>query len=253
MSVDLARDKYRDLIQQASGGNAYAGDALTEGGAVLANALFPDDFQYYACGLELVDGGTNKVYERFMFPVMPNEMTFSDTKINSISKTLAGVVSYRNNTFNPKQITLEGWFGRRFRLMVGRKQIPDIGNAGLAGAIGAVSQFFPNVKTGYGCTRILMKIFERANQESLIGYPLVCNFYNNTLNQQYVVELKNLSIRQNVSDNMLYNYSLEMTAIAPVNKGVVGRILNRVKAGGIGGINQKLTGAVDAIIAQSQV
>ena len=52
---------------------------------------------------------------------------------------------------------------------------------------------------------------------------------------------------------MLYNYSLEMTAIAPVNKGVIGRALNRVKAGGIGAINQKLTGAVDSIIAQSQV
>ena len=101
--------------------------------------------------------------------------------------------------------------------------------------------------------RILMKIFERANQESLIGYPLICNFYNNTLNQQFVVELKNLTIRQNINDNMLYNYSLAMTAIAPVNKGVIGRALNRVKAGGIGAINQKLTGAVDSIIAQSQV
>ena len=98
--------------------------------------------------------------------------------------------------------------------------------------------------------KILQSIFEKSTQESLLGSPVVCYWYNMSLNEQYVVELKNLTIRQGIGDNMLYKYSLEMTAIAPIYKGVVGRVLDRVKAGGLGAINQKLTEGVNAILQQ---
>ena len=79
------------------------------------HALLPENFEYYMCSLELLDdNGNTKGF--LMFPVMPSNVVETKTAIASVTKTNAGVVTLFNPTFVPRDISIQGTFGRKLRL-----------------------------------------------------------------------------------------------------------------------------------------
>lgn len=181
------------------------------------HALAPEEFEYYLCSFELLDSGGNTV--AFMnFPVMPNSIIESESKIMDIVKTNKGIVTMFNSSFIPKNISLQGTFGRKFRMLTGVKDILDgskkVVNF-LNGNIGFGSDPKIVVKTGFGMTNLLRKIIQKVTEVDAMGMPYVLLFTNYALNTSYVVEINQHSISQSVENNMLWFYNLEMTAVAP--------------------------------------
>ena len=84
MSLDLARQKFFKIA-----GDERTG-AITSAGRALLNAQAPNDFEYYLMGFEVVNGA-NKVTDRFVLPVLPENITINNTKIINIKKTAAGI------------------------------------------------------------------------------------------------------------------------------------------------------------------
>jgi hypothetical protein len=164
---------------------------------------------------------------------MPNSMSENRNSITNIKKTMGGVVVTSNSTFIPFDISLSGNFGRKFRKIshvdndqVSHSKIADkpinnsdgdvgIYDGGELSGIRVKPIFSTDYKTGYGCTKILEKIFLRAQSTDLNRKPLRLFFYNLSLNSNYLVEPINLSITQSKDQNMIWNYSLQLKAIAP--------------------------------------
>lgn len=214
MSVEQARSQVASLLASQSRANLHYN--------------FPSEFEYYLCALELTDSN-NKQIDMLIFPVMPNSISHVNTNITSVTKTASGVVSLSNNTFVPININIQGNFGRKFRFLTGRTDHNGlVTNDFVVGfqAIRAsfkknkdrVQEFNKNIKTGYGVIKILESIFERSVSLDGQGNPYKLFFYNLALNSNYLVEGMNLTLSQSVEMNMIWNYSLSMTAIAPASE-----------------------------------
>lgn len=204
MSIQLARQKLFDIA-----GDELTG-AITSSGRALLHATAPDDFEYYLMGFEVVNG-SNIVTDRFVMPVLPENITINNQKIINIKKTAAGISSYQNNTFEPISISLNGTFGRRFRLTLGNFQSTDDQSTN--------KPFQLNVKTGYGLAKELERIYKKNGQLDGNNVPFRINFYNYAFNQSFVVEFNNLQFRQSQDKNVMWYYSLNMTAVAPAEIG----------------------------------
>ena len=67
-----------------------------------------------------------------------------------------------------------------------------------------------------------MKVMERIVKKSLMndkyGLPRRLFFYNLALNSNYLVEFITLGKSQSIQKNMIWNYSLDMKAIAPASQ-----------------------------------
>ena len=74
-------------------------------------------------------------------------------------------------------------------------------------------EFNKVVKTGYGVTRVLRKLVE-LSRGSRDGKPYILRYYNRFSGSQYVVVVTGLSITMNESKNYIWDYSLELKAIA---------------------------------------
>ena len=184
------------------------------------HALAPDQFEYYMCSFELLDSKGSTV--AFMnFPVMPNSISETESKILEISKTNAGIVTMFNPSFNPKDISIQGTFGRKIRILAGIQDIPNqekkIVNI-LNGTLGfSVMQSEVAVKTGFGLVNLLRRIIAKTTSVDDSGMPYVLIFNNYALNTSYVVEILQSSFSQSTENNMLWFYSLEMRAVAPAS------------------------------------
>lgn len=205
MSIPLTRSRFRNLLESL--------------GKPAMSALYPNDFEYYACALELVDSRDNVVYS-LIFPVMPSEINESSISISNIKKTNSGVISIFNPTFVPIDLKIDGDFGRKFRIMVNDVATTFTGIVGNLVRGKSISNFESpefdlKVKTGYGVIKHLQKIYEKSFKLDIYGKPHKCYFYNLALNSHYLVELKNLTNNQTQQDNMIWKYSLLMKAIAP--------------------------------------
>lgn len=193
--------------------------ATTMGRAGL-HALAPDQFEYYMCSLELINSQGATV--AFMnFPVMPNSISETEAKIIDISKTNSGIVSMFNSYFVPKDISVQGTFGRKFRVLAGLKDLPTGDKTILSimnGNLG-FSLFGQEVKikTGFGLINLLRRIIAKTTETDDYGMPYFLLFNNYTLNSNYVVEVLQSSFSQSVENNMLWFYSLEMKAVAPAD------------------------------------
>ncbi|MDA7514167.1 hypothetical protein N8508_00100 [bacterium] len=205
MSLDLARQKFFKIA-----GDERTG-AITSAGRALLNAQAPNDFEYYLMGFEVVNGA-NKVTDRFVLPVLPENITINNTKIINIKKTAAGISSYQNNSFEPISITMGGTFGRRFRLTLENFQSVDKATP---------KPFTLKVKTGYGLAKELERIYKKNGQldNENNNIPFRINFYNFAFNQSYIVEFNNLQFTQSQDKNVLWYYNLTMTAVAPADLG----------------------------------
>lgn len=199
-------------------------DSSQSRGREYAHSLYPNEVEFYACALELVDG-EDVTTDFFVLPVMPDSYNHTEISVASIDKTMAGVVVMNNPTFNPFDIIISGNFGRRFKRIETR--MPENNKSGSVsqeknGVIYNQRVFDYEYKTGYGCYKILEDIFRRAQSVDAFYNPNKLFFYNLSLNQQYLVEPISLSTSQNSHDGSgIWNYSLTIKTIAPaeaVNK-----------------------------------
>lgn len=195
--------------------NSLLGGIQTMGNAAV-HAMAPDNFEYYLCSLELLNSvGETKGFLSFV--VMPNNITESRSNIATITKTNRGVATLFSSTFVPRDISINGTFGRKLRLLLGMKETENVsaipffgGNLGFDMLGGDVL-----VKTGYGLTRMLQKMVAASNELDDKGNPCVLLFNNYALNTHYVVEVMQDNYTQSTENAMIWFYSLEMKAVAP--------------------------------------
>lgn len=197
---------------------------VAQSGKAAVSALFPNDFEYYAITLELVDSD-DRTIEFLTFPVNPETLTYDNTPVTTIKKTFGGVNATSNSTFHPRQITLQGTFGRKFRLLIGKASVSEYSSQrGYWGSIkrGVMSvkqaAFSSKIKRGYGVTKLLEDIVEKSNSLDDKNEPLRLFFYNPTLGHSFLVKVGQFQLSQNrESSNAMWRYSLQLTAIAPLS------------------------------------
>lgn len=215
------------------------------------HAVAPDDFEYYLCAFELVDSMYNSV-GYLIFPVMPNNLNETKTSIKTVTKTHSGIVTLFNSSFNPRDISIQGTFGRKFRLLLGCKDVPPVyaSSAGYDFGIERTVNPDPNplIKTGYGVTKIMKNIIDMSDSVDNDNRPYFLVFHNYAFNTHYVVEVLQSSFSQSVENNMLWFYNVEMKAIAPADA-----LLNKENIGDflLGGVKNKAVANVTQRVVES--
>lgn len=194
------------------------------------NSLYPNEIEYYAAALELVDGD-GFTEDFFSFPVMFKSYRENRVTNTNIEKTMAGVVITANPTFVPFDIHMNGNFGRKFK----KNPYSANANSGSSSTPGSSTDFqhqtLPSVtvtkkipvfsteyKTGYGCYKIMERIILKAQKQDSNYKPYQLFFYNLALNSNYLVEPISLEPNQNrESSNMIWEYNLHLKAVAPAS------------------------------------
>lgn len=179
------------------------------------HAIAPDNYEFYMCSLELLDISKNQ--KGFItFPVMPNNISESRSPIQSQTKTKSGIVTVFNDSFSPINISFNGTFGRKLRIVGGITE-PSNDKWGnfFNGTIGSASWLPNSVKTGYGLIKLMEKIIDKANELDENGYPYILIFNNYSFNSSYVVDVISRSFNQGVENNMMWFYSVQLKAVAP--------------------------------------
>jgi len=203
---------------------------LLEKGKEGLHGAFPRDFELYMCALELVspDGET---IDYFSFPIMPKNISKTETEATSIQYSLGGVTIVNRTSFIPKELSISGDFGRMFKFTMfemdgyyralrysmksGYYSAADITDPN---SIITKSQELPaGIKSGYGCIKVLQSIIDKAKAFDENGRTFRLYFYNQALGESYlVVPTKNpLHFDQSVgSSNMIWQYKMNLTIIA---------------------------------------
>ncbi len=186
-------------------------------GQAALHSLAPDDFEYYLCSLELLDSTGNT--KGFMFfTVMPNNITESKIQIASITKTNKGISTLFNSTFVPRDISIQGTFGRKIRLLVGIKEPQNVSKIPFfSGNLGLNVEGDSVIKTGYGLVKMMKSIIDESFKVDKNGNACILIFNNYAFNTHYVVEVMQSAFSQNIENNMLWYYNLEMKAVAPAS------------------------------------
>lgn len=210
-----------------------AGIIETAGRAILASQ-FPNDFEVYLCTLELADSQGNTI-DFFTFPINPNNITKTDPKRETIRNTAGGITVMSTPTFTPQEINIRGDFGRTFKILLsiggGMSSVTGAGYSLSAGKYSLTSisgkntfglqtpAFDAGIKTGFGCIKMLQGIISKSNGVDKTGLPLRLYFYNLALGESYLVVIppSGITFSQNLNKNMIWEYNLTMTAIAPLD------------------------------------
>jgi hypothetical protein len=198
MSLLAARERHKQLL--ASIGRAGV------------HATFPDDFEYYLCAFEL-ENFEGEVVDMLIFPVMPNQINESHQTLSTVKKGSHAVVSLFNPSFDPFDISINGTFGRKFRILLGDTEPTNA--AAFSFTIDDVNEFNAQIKTGYGVTKMLQKIIYRSFELDNENRPYRLYFHNMAFNSSHIVEVKNHTYNQSEYNNMMWDYSVFMTALAP--------------------------------------
>ena len=193
---------------------------------------YPRDFEVYMCALELVDHNDDTV-DYFAFPVMPSNIHKTETEATSIQTSFSGITVFNKQGYTPDDLSLDGDFGRGFKLMPGEdngfyKGVGMTIKAGYytsdsinaKGVVEAKMEYIEGVKTGFGCIKILQSIIHKAKAHSPGGVTYKLYFYNQALGEAYlVVPTKSpLSFSQSEqSSNMIWKYQLNLSIIADLN------------------------------------
>jgi hypothetical protein len=193
---------------------------LGSAGRPALGALFPNDFEVYMMMLELVDSEGN-VAEYLSFPVLPNDITKSEPELTNIKKTARGVISVSSESFNPQDITINGNFGRSFKILLGAnlvdfKAFSESWKALKKGKVRkAFKKFDNNVTTGFGCTKIMQAILNKSTKLDPRNKPYKLYFHNPTFGESYLVEKTNSTFRQDKNTtNMMWAYSVSFKILA---------------------------------------
>lgn len=181
------------------------------------HALYPKDFEAYFIALELVN--SKGFPEAFItFPVQPSQISESQPTINNIKKTAGGVVNIGTETFIPRDIEIKGNFGRNLRVVLGSSNIATTGFLAFFNSnplTPNVLEFSAKSKTGYGSLKIVEDILESSERLDGSGRPKKLILYNPILGNNYIVKKKNFMSSQNISENMIPQYTIQLTAVAP--------------------------------------
>ncbi len=205
MALDDVRRRFTGLLDSIGRDNLHA--------------LFPNDFEFYAMSLELVDGQGN-IKDSLFFPVLPESLSEGTQTIVSVTKSSSAVVSLFNPTFVPFNITMNGTFGRKFRILFGNTEViasainlrENVKRQGLQ----AANIFNTKIKTGYGVTKVLQRMLEGAFDVDDQGRSNKLFLYNLAFNSNYLVEVVSYSFTQSdKSNNQYWDYSIQFKAIAP--------------------------------------
>ena len=218
MVNDLAYLQYRDLVLSL--------------GRAGTHALFPNDFEYYMCSLDLVNSDGN-IADSLVFPVMPSQMSYSSQTLTNVKQTAGGVSILKTSVFVPLDISLSGTFGRHLKFMVGTSIVSftALKFSYLSGVFSkeAMSvksktlvknfqRFNQTITTGYGAIKILQAICDKSHGLDEKNQPMRLFFRNAALNANHIVEVMNLTVNQEQgSSNMLWQYSLTFKAILPLS------------------------------------
>lgn len=210
-------------------------------------ALYPNDFEVYLCSLELVDSQGNTI-DFFTFPISPESISKTEPKKTQIRQTAGGTTVLTSTVFVPEEINIKGNFGRNFKILlnIGREGTSLSGAAfSLSNGKYALNQilgketsslkapaFELGVKTGYGCIRMLKGIISKSNGVDKLGLPFKLYFYNLAFGESYLVTIPpaGVTFSQNMTKNMIWEYNLNMTAIAPLETVIgEGKVKSSVK------------------------
>lgn len=207
-TIDTIRETYLNLI------TSLGRDALA--------SAYPRDFEVYLLAIELVDFNDNSI-DYLMFPVMPSNISVSNNERTSIQKTLRGTTIIRSNSFVPKDLSISGNFGRKFKSKPFKQSESNYSMAsGVYSADEIENPTFlkptltPYFKTGYGLTKDLQSIIDKAKGFSNTGKPFKLIVYNPALGENYLCELTKtpLTLKQEESgSNMIWSYSLNLKII----------------------------------------
>lgn len=198
---------------------------LNSVGEATLHAMFNNDFEYYLISFELLTSD-NLTVDYFAFPVMPQNISVQEPQLTNIKKTAKGIVSLSTNTFVPKVITMKGDFGRRFKLLL-KDRIVDFSAFKFSGILKKENiqgnlnvlrkaAFDPNIKSGYGCLKILQSILDKSNAVDDNNQPFKLFFYNPIMGDNYLVEVMDFEISMSMDRNRIGSYSVQLKAIAPL-------------------------------------
>lgn len=186
--------------------------ALVETGRAAIHAIAPDEYEYYLCSLELLNGfGERKGFISFV--VMPDQIVESHSPIQTMTKTHSGIVTTFNPSFSPIDISISGTFGKKFRLVTGLADPMKKKGGGLNLSFGKLATATVGAKSGYGLIKVLEHILimsEKTNR----GRPYYVIFNNYAFNTKYVVNIVNYSFQQSYDQNMIWHYNIAMKAVA---------------------------------------
>jgi hypothetical protein len=198
--------------------------SATKSSKELLNAKYPDEIEYYACALELIDSAGTTV-NFFSFPVMPTNIQQPEISNTNIKKTHTGVAITSAATFTPFDIQINGNFGRMFRKISNQDNINSnrtqnssrFGFNGNMRNITVTPMFSSEYKSGYGNIRILQELCRSSKLPDGNSKPQKLIFYNLSLNSHYMVEVMNFTLSMTRDMNFIWNYSLSMKAVAPAS------------------------------------
>lgn len=196
---------------------------VRQSGRAILHQLFPKEFEHYFFSFELIDFAGERV-DYFSFPILPSSFSEEHTELTNIKKTMGGVISIKNATFTPKQITIRGNFGKSLKLLLGRGfEVLGFRFQGYVFKNGRFEkgkgdkQFASFAKTGYGCVKIIEEIKDKSKALK-DGQPLILICYNSMTGNNYVVDIKSFTHAQDENQfNMLPTYTLTMTAVGTLS------------------------------------
>lgn len=204
-------------------------DMIKTVGRATLSTLYPDDFEFYMCAIELSTADGNTI-DYFTFPVTPSSITKTDNKRTSLQNTAGGIVALTSPTFVPQDISIRGTFGRIFKILIQTEATGAGAAFSLSNGIKTLQQtakkatslqtpaFDASVKTGYGALKILQSIIAKSNGIDSNGKPFRLFFYNLALGESYLVVVppNGITFSQNEQRNMVWDYTLNMIAVAPL-------------------------------------
>lgn len=227
------------------------------------SSLFPRDFEYYMIALELCDGD-GIMLDYFTFPIMPNNIEIIDSPSFKVQSTFGGVGVLSSNIFTPKKITLSGNFGRNVKILnrgvasglfagFAKKNKSERGY-GADTVANTTLEFNANIKTGYGCIKVLESILNRSYEiDSQTGKVNKLYFYNLAFGESYLVKYEQSKMSQSLPNNMIWEYSVNLQAICPLhldkNKGVTKLTTNSgsISAFGMGIVQQSTNDLIKSL------
>lgn len=201
-------------------------------GTQALSSMYPNDFEWYMVAIELADS-QEKTVDYLTFPIMPDSMSKTEYARTNLKKSLSGLTVLSNPSFTPQELTIKGNFGRQFKILAnpngnlgdsnsiknGKWKLADIikkEKGSLPGV--AFANFDMNIKTGYGVLKMLQAIVSKSVGLDDYGKPYRLYFYNMALGESYLVFIppSGIQFSQDVTKNMIWNYSLTMTILAPL-------------------------------------
>jgi hypothetical protein len=227
-------------------------------GKSLLSTLYPKDFEYYLIAFELVDH-LDQTVDYFTFPVMPSQISVGENFLSNIKLSAGGITALDTDLFLPRSISLSGNFGRNFKFLLNGT---DFRFAGLrfstqAGVytkedVGGKKikvtnvPFSPQIKSGYGCIKILESILDKSRGTDS-GKPFHLYFYNPTLGHSFLVKPRSAVFRQEENLNMIWQYDIQLEAIAPLEQIRHDNQASLVRNLGIDTVNKKVGELVQAL------